>query len=40
MIHKDTIKEVTDFLNLHLSTQLRCMQLSKELNKNGFPGFA
>ncbi|MCL8213146.1 hypothetical protein LD119_00071 [Mesoplasma sp. JKS002660] len=40
MIHKNTIKEVTDFLNLHISTQLRCMQLSKELNKNGFPGFA
>lgn len=40
MIKKESLHEVNEFLNLHILTQLKCMQLSKELNKIGFPGFA
>lgn len=40
MNKQESINEVNSFLNLHILTQLKCMQLSKELNQIGFPGFA
>ncbi|ATZ16615.1 ferritin [Entomoplasma freundtii] len=40
MIKKELVNDITSFLNLHILTQMNCMQLSKELAQNGYPGFA
>lgn len=40
MIKKESVNEVNSFLNLHILTQLECMQLSQQMNLLGFPGFA
>lgn len=40
MIKKELINDVTSFLNLHILTQMNCMQISKELAEHGYPGFA